>query len=530
MAGTEHQRRRLESETNPKRLMERLDQARTERLRMEPLLEECTRLYLPGRRQFYRRDTGGDDNAGEIYDETGVNALSEYASRIHAGMTPNFTKFAIYKAGPDVQDSDRAAVDRDLEEITDWAFEEITASNFSQEANEAYLDMGISTGSLLVEEGKRDLLHHTAIPMTEIQLEGGPRGDIGGMFREREIRASHIEALYPRAEISETLRRKIDQEADKPIRIVDAIWTDHLADDDAAFHAVFVPDESEPELLVKKRMTGQGCNPYIGFRMGKAAGEIWGRGPAMNTLPAVRTMNLTVELLLQNAAMSLIGMYHMDDDSVVNADTITLEPGAILPRMAGTRGLERIETGGREFNLSQVLLNDQALKIRRGMFNDMLSDPNRTPATAFEVAERMADLAHRMSASFGRLHFELIRPYMMRIIYLGVKRKAIELPTLKGQRLKIDAVSPLALAQGQRDIQNLVQYHQITTALFGAQVAGAQYDEAEMLPYLRERLSVAEKLFVAGPEMSRKIAAFMAAQVAGVQAGGAPAGPVQLNT
>jgi hypothetical protein len=240
-------------------------------------------------------------------------------------------------------------------------------------------------------------------------------------------------------------------------------------------------------------------------------------------------MNLTLELLLQNAAMMLVGMFHMDDDSVVNADTITLEPGAILPRMAGSRGLEKIDTGGGEFNLSQVLLNDQALKIRRGLFNDMLSDPNKTPATAFEVAERMADLAHRMSASFGRLHFELIRPYMMRVIYLGVKRKDIELPTLKGQRLKILAVSPLALAQGQRDIQNLVQYHQITTALFGPQVAGAQYNEAELMPYLRNRLSVAEKLFVDGQTMSTKIAAFMAAQVAGMQAGGGPAGAVQLS-
>ena len=33
------------------------------------------------------------------------------------------------------------------------------------------------------------------------------------------------------------------------------------------------------------------------------------------------------------------------------------------------------------------------LNIKRALYNDMLGDPNRTPATATEIAERMADLS-----------------------------------------------------------------------------------------------------------------------------------------
>ena len=520
------QKNHIEAQTDSKRLKSAFNAAKTERKHFEPLLSECHKLYLPHRRHFYE-GSNGRDHAADIYDETGANALQEYAARVHAGIVPNFTKFSLLKSGSDTHDQDRVAVDRDLEEITDYIFEEIWASNFSSEANEALLDMGISTGSMLIEEGKRDLLHTTALPMTEVYLEAGPRDEIGGMYREREVKAGFLPVLYPDGQFSDQMLTQITQEADKPIKIVDSVWTDHHSADEAAFHAVFSEQDSEGSVIRRKHMEGTGCNPYIGFRFGKAAGEVWGRGPAMNTLPAVRTMNLTVEMLLQNAAMSLIGMYHMDDDSVINADTITLEPGAILPRMAGTRGLERIDTGGGEFNLSQILMNDMALKIRRGLFNDMLSDPNRTPATAFEVAERMADLAHRMGAAFGRLHFEFLQPLMKRCVYLGVKRGDIKMPTLKGQRIKYHAISPLALAQGQRDIQNLVQYHQITTAILGPQAASAQYDEGELLPYLREKLSASEKLFVDGEQMGQKVAMMMAATSAGAPMGGAPPGPLQ---
>lgn len=524
---TQREENRIQSERDIKRVKARLDKAKSERTYFEPLLEECHRLYMPHRRRFYTKHNGGDQ-AADIYDETGVNALHEYASRIHAGVTPNFTKFAVLTAGPDVHDSDKEAVNRDLEEITDYLFEEVWQSNFSQEAHESHLDMGISTGSLLIEEGTDDLFHVTSLPMTELYLEAGPRDEIGGMFREREIQARHLPALYPRQDFPESVAKCINDEADKPLRVVDAIWTDFTAPDHAAFSISFTTDADHDGGWNFKRMTGRGCNPYIGYRYGKAAGEVWGRGPAMNTLPAVRTMNLTIEMLLQNAAMSLVGMYHVDDDSIINEDTITLEPGAILPRMAGSRGLERIDTGSGDFRLSDILLQDQAMKIRRGLYNDMLSDPNKTPATAFEVAERMADLSHRMAAAFGRLHYELLRPLMARIVYIAEKRGRIEMPTLRGQRVQVSAVSPLALAQGQRDIQNVMQYHQLTTAIMGPQAALSQYDNAELLPYLREKMNVDKKLFATPEQMQQTMEALMASQMVGAPAPeGAPPGPLQ---
>ena len=47
-----------------------------------------------------------------------------------------------------------------------------------------------------------------------------------------------------------------------------------------------------------KEMTGLGSNPFVCFRWGKCAGEIYGRGPLLNALSAIKTTNLTIELIL----------------------------------------------------------------------------------------------------------------------------------------------------------------------------------------------------------------------------------------
>ena len=56
--------------------------------------------------------------------------------------------------------------------------------------------------------------------------------------------------------------------------------------------------------------------------------------------------------------------------------------------------------------------------IKRALYNDMLGDPNRTPASATEVAERMADLSRRIGSAFGRLQAELVQPVLQRVIHI----------------------------------------------------------------------------------------------------------------
>ncbi len=129
------------------------------------------------------------------------------------------------------------------------------------------------------------------------------------------------------------------------------------------------------------------------------------------------------------------GIYQMEDDGVINPDTINLVPGTIIPKAMGSAGLQPIPSASR-FDVAQLNLDRAQNNIKRALYNDMLGNPDRTPASATEVAERMADLSRRIGSAFGRLQAELVQPVLQRVIYILKKQGRIELPTVNGREVK----------------------------------------------------------------------------------------------
>ena len=72
-------------------------------------------------------------------------------------------------------------------------------------------------------------------------------------------------------------------------------------------------------------------SPFITGRYSKTSGEIRGRGPAVQVLPDVKTLNKAKEFALTKAAIDLSGMWTATDDGVTNPYNITIAPGVVLP-------------------------------------------------------------------------------------------------------------------------------------------------------------------------------------------------------
>jgi hypothetical protein len=479
-------------------IVRRSEVAFNDRLRFEPMFDDAMRLTMPGRKRFTDQEitTRGD----EIFDETGANALAEFVSRIMAGAMPQFSEFLRLEADTSIASKDREAINRDLAEISEYAFERIWQSNFAQEASEAMYDMALTVGVLNIEDGRRHgPLMHRAIPIIELGFERGPNDTIGGQFRKARVQPRHIPSRYPHAKIQtgSKLDRQIKEDSDQPIDVIE--YTRQLMD--APFSYEFCVVTGEGEKFVERKMKGLGSNPHLTFRWQTTAGETWGRGPLLNALGAIRTTNLMVELILENAAMSIVGIYQTDNDATINADQISLIPGTILAREIGTSGLEPIGGPTGNFNMQDVVLGDQRLNIRKAMFNDMLSDPNKTPATATEVVERMADLAHRTAAGFGRLYYEMLVPYVQRVLFILEDRGDITMPTLNGQGVRYSAISPLAQAQFSQDMQKLVQGHAIRTQVYGPSAAAAAYNLEELVPWLNKREGLDDRLYASASKI-----------------------------
>lgn len=498
--------------------LKRYEKARSHRLLFESLFDECYEYALPQREGFTKL-ASGQRRDDRIFDETAVVGVQEFASRLQSGLVPNFARWADLVSGSEVPKDQTEAIDNQLEEVTEYVFQIMQNSNFGQEAHEAFLDLAVGTGCLLVEEGDAlNPIRFNAIPLPQLVLENGADDRIDHVYRERKIRHSDILVAYPDAIISEMLMDKILQEPDTKANFLEVVCRIYDKPNEEQ-NAYFVICKDTKELIHQDTFKGAGSNPFICFRWSKAAGEVYGRGPLVNSLSAIKTTNLTIELVLENAQMAISGIYQMDDDGVINTDSINLVPGTIIPKAPNSQGLQPIRAAG-SFDVANLILGDMRNNIKRALYNDMLGDPNRTPATATEVAERMADLSRRIGSAFGRLQAEFVQPVLQRVVYILKKQGRIDVPTLNGRDVKIRSVSPLAQAQANQDIASVDRFLEMVGGRFGPQMVNLLVSSEEASAFLAKKFGVPDNLIRDSHERAALAQAMQ--QMAQQQSGMAP--------
>lgn len=468
--------------------MRRFERARAIRENWVPLFEDCYTYTLPARESFYM-ETGGSDRTDRIFDETAVVGVQEFSSRLQSGLVPTFARWADLKAGQEIPEKQREAVDRQLSSVTEYIFEVLQNSNFNQEVHESFMDLAVGTGCLLVEEG--DVNHpirFNAVPLPHVYLEAGPNDEVEGVYRTRRMRHEDIPRMWPGAEMPASMQARMLTNQTQYCDLIECTLRNTERPNEVAYDYIVI-SKNDKAVVYKDQFKGTGSSPWVVFRWSKASGEIYGRGPVLNALPAIRTTNLTVELILENAQLAISGIWQVDDDGTVNPDTINLVPGTVVPRAPGSTGLSPITPPGR-FDVAQLILNDMRLNIRRALYNEMLGDPNKTPMSATEVAERMADLSRQIGSAFGRLQAELIQPLLQRVIYILKKRGLIEVPQINGRDIRIAATSPLARSQKLQDVTTVDRFIELIGARFGPQALSLTVKPEQAAAFMAERLGV----------------------------------------
>ena len=482
------------SVADTKTLLERYSKAESNKQLWIPTFEECYEYALPQRESFFSEHPGANRH-DKIFDETAVVGVQEFASRLQAGIVPNFARWADLVGGQEVPEEEKLDVNKALDDVTEYVFEVLQNSNFNQEVHESFLDLAVGTGCLLVEEGDAvNPVNFTAIPLPHICLDTGPKDDIDTVYRKRLVKCRDLLIAYPDANLTEQMKIDMERNPDRQKTVIETVYRDYSALPNEKYHYCVIVKEDK-EKIVHREMDGSGSNPYICFRWGKCAGEVYGRGPLMNAMAAIKTTNLTVEMILENAQMAISGIYQLEDDGIINTDTIQLLPGTVIPKAPGSSGLQPIKNAS-DFRVSDIILSDMRNNIKRALYNDMLGDPNRTPASATEIAERMADLSRRIGSAFGRLQAEMVTPILRRVIYILKKQGKIEVPQINGREVKVVSISPLAQAQMQTDIASVDRFLELVMARFGPQMLPMLVKGNEVAKFLAKKFSVPEDLLM----------------------------------
>ena len=192
--------------------------------------------------------------------------------------------------------------------------------------------------------------------------------------------------------------------------------------------------------------------------------------------------------------MAISGSYVYDDDGVFNPDNITIQPGTFIPRSPGSV-IDSLQSPGR-FDVAQLVLDDMRRNVRKALFIDELDTrPNaRTPLSATEVSERLADVARDMGAVAGRMQKEFLQPLVERIVYIYKKQGLLDIPKVDGRELRIVPVSPLLRAQDQQDVADFVRFQQTVASTFGPEITPVLYNQEKVVQYLAQKFGIMEEL------------------------------------
>jgi len=478
---------------SPEDVLKRHDKALTKKEDFRNLYEECYEFALPQRNLYdgyYDGKTSGQKKMNRVFDATAINSTQRFANRMQSGIFPPQRKWCRLEPGTDIPQERRVEAQAALDVYADKMFAALKQSNFDIAIGEFLLDLSVGTAVMMVQPGD-DIAPINFIPVPQflVSFEEGANGQVDNVYRRMRLKGESIMRQWPDAKIPDDLQKKIDQKPTDELDFIEATILDQKRGD-YCYHVIHKESKSE---LVYRRMN---ISPWIVSRYAKVAGEIYGRGPLITALPDIKTLNKTLELVLKNASLAISGVYTAADDGVLNPNTVKIVPGAIIPvaRNGGPQGesLKALPRAG-DFNVSQIIMNDLRMSIKRILLDESLPPDNMSARSATEVVERMKELSQNLGSAFGRLINETMIPLVTKILNVMDDRGMINLPLkVNGLEIKVSAVAPLAMAQAMEDVQNVLQYAQIVQGV-GPQGQSMIKTDA-MLEFIAEKLGVPQRI------------------------------------
>lgn len=493
----------------------------------EAPLRDAFEFALP-MRNTYTTQHKGAPKMDRVFDSTAIHSTMRFSGRLQQNLTPPFQNWTNLEAGPLVPEDAKPQVTAKLQTIQKQLFAAIHVSNFDMTIAEYYMDLASGTAGMMVLEGDdENPLNFIAVPNAQLAIDEGPNGGVDGVFRKHKMKIRNIDRTWSDAKLPDAVKTMEKDDPEAEINLCEATYFDKKTKQ-YRYEVIWKADDKkkgDPTRLVERTYED---HPWIITRWIKAPGEVWGRGPLLIALPDIKTLNKVKELILKNASLAIAGVWAAADDGVINPATIKIVPGAVIP-VAQAGNLQPLEFGGR-FDVAQLVIEDLTMNIKQMLFDRALPPETGQPRSATEIIERMKELQQDIGAPFGRMMSELIRPLIQRCLNILHRKGIVELPVkVNGLTVQITATSPLARLQKMNDLENVVQWLQLSQSV-GEQAYMGGVKVEDIPEYMGEQLGVDAKLMRSKQEraqlqqMMGQMAGQGAIDPAAVGGGGIPTG------
>jgi len=414
-------------------------------------------------RKFRALDEGDRTNepglADTLVDNTSVRGMRVLAAGMQGGMTSPARPW--FRLGtPDTKLEDNAAVSEWLYEVQRRMLTVLSRSNFYDSIHQHYAELGtFGSGCIFMEKDPDTIINFKTLTAGEYCLITNPNGRVVGVFRLFSMTAEQLVDRFGKDKCSSAVQTAYNKPGtkDKWFEVVHVVMPnsdrDPVRADDAgmAYTSVYYEHKKSAKDPGEEPLAWGGFRqqPFAAPRWDVTGNDIYGRCPAMDTLPDVRQLQTMVSTMLK--------ALHKQVDPPVVAPTdfhnVRTVPGAInnidTVRGEGLRSLYDVKP---EVQGTMVAIDAIKDDIREGLYNDlfkMLALSDRRTMTATEVSERIEEKLIMLGPVIERLHAELLDVIIDRVFAICLEAGILPPPPpeLEGMDLKVEYISLLAQAQ-----------------------------------------------------------------------------------
>jgi len=375
-----------------------------------------------------KNSTTGEKRTDHVFDSTAASALNKFASILDSLLTPmNHTWHGI---APDEEElaKDRATV-LWLEELNRCIFKKRYApsANFVPQNQLVYKGLGafgnstIFTDEFRGRRGERGFRYRN-IHLSEMFIRENHQGIVEDLSRYYKATAAQVVQRFK--DLPQDVIDKAQKNPDHEYFLIHAVLPRENADYDRRdymgmeFESVYVLEEGA-HLLEEG---GYDSFPYGVSRYEQVPGEVYGRSPAMEALPAIKTLNEQKKTLLTHGHRAIAPPMFAYDDGVV--DTYNIAPGRVTMGGVNADGkllVHAMPNGS--IAIGKDMMDDERLVINDLFLVPLFQMLEKNPQmTATEVLERSKEKNILLSPTVGRQYSEYHSRVIEREIDMELKQ------------------------------------------------------------------------------------------------------------
>jgi hypothetical protein len=475
------------ADAKAKEVLKAFERRKGDRGTTESHWQQCAIYGDPNRADYTTERTPGAKRMQYVYDQTPLWSREQFVAGLDSLQTSSTIQWFYLRSESDALNRNAAVKGwLDAASAVMYAVFNSSRHNFASQAQQLYSDQGlIGIGCMAILESARTDVLFSTHHMKECVIAENDEDRVDNNIRRWQYTADQAVARWGTG-AGEVVVKAASENPDAKFWFLHSVQPRRKRDPQRAdnknmpFESVYIA-EADQSVISE---SGFQEFPYVVPRFAKATGEIYGRSPMMTALPDVKMLMELMKLTVKGAQKLIDPPLDLPDNGYLMP--LRTQPGSLNFRRANMRPDDRIQpiaTGGQP-QLGDNMLKDLRNAIMRTFYVDLLrmptdlQDPNSDGkgSTATYWLQRREKEMMALSPMFARSRAEFMGPLIDRVFnMLWRKSKMLRFgpgspfppppDELSGQPLRVEYVSPIAIAQRSSQLDSVQRLMQQQLAL-----------------------------------------------------------------